>query len=61
MKAHDSTYTQQHSRCDARARVFGGHVSVATPVVGVAAMLGTFTAKINPRWVPGGLLKEGNS
>ncbi len=48
----------QHSRRDSQARKC--RVSVASHV-GVMVVLGTlFTAKINPRWVSGGLPREGN-
>ena len=49
-----------HSRRDARARVRGWTGFVAVSFVGVVTMQGTLTAKINPRWVPGGLPMEGN-
>jgi hypothetical protein len=48
-------------RCDAPARVRGGNASVAASHVVNATMPATlFTAKIGPRWVSGGLPKEGN-
>jgi hypothetical protein len=51
----------QQSRCDAPARVRGGEASVAASRVVNTTMLATlFTAKIAPRWVSGGLPKEGN-
>jgi hypothetical protein len=51
----------QQSRCDAQARVRGGAASVAASRVVNTTMLATlFTAKISPRWVSGGLPKEGN-
>jgi hypothetical protein len=59
MKTQHYTHGQQ-SRCDAPARVRGGEASVAASRMVKTAMLATlFTAKINPRWVSGGLPKEG--
>jgi hypothetical protein len=49
-----------HSRRDAGARVCGWAGFVAVSFAGVVAMQSVLTAKINPRWVPGGLLREGN-
>jgi hypothetical protein len=60
MKRPHYTHGQQ-SRCDARARVRGGEAFVAASRMVNMTMLATlFTAKISPRWVSGGLPKEGN-
>ncbi len=49
----------QHLRRDARA--LGGKVCVAGSRMAMTAVQATlFTAKINPRWVSGGLPREGN-
>jgi hypothetical protein len=60
MKTPHQTHRQQ-LRSDPRARVRGGEASVAALRVVNTTMLATlFTAKISPRWVSGGLPKEGN-
>jgi hypothetical protein len=60
MKTPHYTHGQQ-LRCDADARVRGGEASMAASRVVNTTMLATlFTAKISPRWVSGGLPKEGN-
>jgi hypothetical protein len=48
------------SRRDAGARVCAWSGMLTTRALAVAAMLGTFTAKINPCGVSGGLPREGN-
>lgn len=48
------------SRRDARAQACAWNGATLTSGVGVVPMLGTFTAKINPRGVSGGLPREGN-
>jgi len=55
-------HTPQHSRRDAVASCgWATSALTVTPFVGVVVMLDTpVTAKINPRWVPGGLPEEGN-
>ena len=58
MKTQHSMTTGQHSRRD--ARVCGWAAFAAATLTVVVPMLGTPTAKINPRVVPGGLPKEGN-
>jgi hypothetical protein len=58
MKTPHYTHGEQSGR-DARVR--GGEASVAASRVVQTTMLATlFTAKISPRWVSGGLPKEGN-
>lgn len=59
MKAQHLNTNRQHSRRPAGARVLSCEAFVAASQ-DVVAMLGTLTAKINPRWVPGGLPMKGN-
>jgi hypothetical protein len=61
MKRLQHTAQAQHSRRDARARVFWCEAATA-PFDAVVVMLGTLvTTKINPRWLSGGLPREGVS
>ena len=61
MKRLQHTAHAQHSRRDAHARVYGWGASMAS-FAGVVVVLGTLaTTKINPRWVSGGLPREGSS
>jgi len=58
MKRMQHTAQAQHSRRDARARVSWRGATTAS-FDGVVVMLATLvTAKINPRWVSGGLPRE---
>ena len=60
MKRQHQMTRAQHSRRDAHAWVLGREAFVATSPVGVVAMQATLiTAKTNPRWVSGGLPREG--
>jgi hypothetical protein len=60
MKTPHYTHGRQ-SRRDARVRVRGDEASVAASrVVNTSMLAKLFTAKISPRWVSGGLPKEGN-
>lgn len=59
MKEQHQNTAGQQSRHDARVR--GRAAFAAASCAGVVVMLGTLTAKINPRWVSGGLPRKGNS
>jgi len=61
MKDRHHSMNGQHSRRDARACARGWASLVAVSFVVVVPMLGTQTAKINPRGVSGGLPREGSS
>ena len=63
MKRMDHNQTEQHSRRMACAGA-GSHDAAVVAVAGGVVVLGTTlftTTKINPRWVSGGLPREGNS
>ena len=60
MKRQHQMIGAQHSRRETGARALGRDAFVATSPVGAVAMLATqITAKTNPRWVSGGLPREG--